>query len=124
VKKDKWDPVVSLDPLVRLVGEAEEESGVHLVRLDLVESLAHLVVEACLDLMDLLVPRVILETEVHPDLWVLKENRATLVDLELLECKALGAHLEGVDPLARGVHLVCGENQELMERMEKLDLKV
>jgi hypothetical protein len=68
VKKDKWDPVVSLDPLVRLVGEAEEESGVHLVRLDLVESLDHLVVEACLDLMDLLVPRVILETEVRPDL--------------------------------------------------------
>lgn len=124
MKKDKWDPVVSLDPLVRLVGEAEEESGVHLVRLDLVESLAHLVVEACLDLMDLLVPRVILETEVHPDLWVLKENRETLVDLELLECKVLGAHLEEVDPLASGVHLVCGENQELMERMEKLDLKV
>jgi hypothetical protein len=47
-----------------------------------------------------------------------------LVDLELLECKVLEAHLEEVDPLASGVHLVCGENQELTERMEKLDLKV
>lgn len=87
MKVEQMVQEVYLDQLVQLVREVPEALEVLLVHKVQLENLEHLEEEECQALMDLLVPRVKVETEVWQDPLDLKELEETWEDLVLQDCK-------------------------------------